>query len=201
MNTGTIGVLCTNLKCAESTPFSNTYCGCSSRARLVQALPRVVVGEAAAVLEACEDVGDLEQRVTTLDVVPDVDRLVALDHRVGAHPAPAVGSLLVGNADVAAFVIPLPTVERALDDLALDVAAETQMGAEMFAIGVHHGQSSRLRPPGHHFPAEVMHRVHVADGDLVGPCDLEPTGRLHRQRRLRHLNSFDWRVGCTGKGV
>src|SRR3954451_15852618 len=91
---------------------------------LVQARAWVVVGGAATVLKAREDVGDVEERFTPLGVMPDVDRVVAFHHWVDAHPAPAIGSTLVRDTDVAAFVIPLPTVEGAFDDLAFDVTAE-----------------------------------------------------------------------------
>jgi hypothetical protein len=158
--------------------------------RLVQGLAGVVIGQTAAVLEAGEDVGHIEERLTAFDVMPDVGRLVAFHHGVGTHLASAVGSLLVGDTDVATLVVPLPAVKGAFDDLAFDVAAETQVSAEVFAVGVHHRQPARLRTPGDHFAAEVVHRVYVAGGDLVGPRDLEPTGRLHRQRRFRHLSSF-----------
>ena len=151
-----------------------------------QALLRVVVGRGAGVAEAREDIGDIEVRLPAVDVMPDVHRLIAFGHRVGPHATSAVGSALVRDADIAAVVVPLPAVERALDDLALDVAAVAEMGAEVFAIGVHHGQPPRLRAPRDHVAVEVLHPVHVADVDLVGPRDLEPTGRFHRQWRLGH---------------
>src|SRR4051794_14130768 len=84
---------------------------------LVEARSWVVVGRAAAVVEAREDVGDVEERLTTLGVMPDVDGLIAFHHWVDAHPAPSIGPILIRDADVATFVIPLPTVEGALDHL------------------------------------------------------------------------------------
>lgn len=102
-------------------------------------LLRVVVGGAAAVGEGVEDVGCVEERRSALDVVPDPDRVVAFHHRIGRHPPAAVGPLLVRDAHVAAFGVPLPTVEGALDDLVDDVAAVAEMGAEVFAVRLHDG--------------------------------------------------------------
>ena len=147
---------------------------------------RVVVGEAAAVAESGEHVGDVEVGLASLHVVPDVDRLVALGHRIGADAPAPVGPVLVGDADVAALVVPLPAVKRTLDDLALDVTPETQVCAQVLAVGVHHGHPARMRPPRHHLLTEVRHPVDLADSDLGGPRDLEPSRRFHRQRRSRH---------------
>ena len=159
------------------------------QALAVQPLLRVVVADVAVVIESGEYVRHVEVRFTALDVVPDVDRLVALHHRIRADPFTAIGTILVGNADVAALLAPLPAVKRALQYLADDFAAETQVRAQMFAVSVHHGELAGLGPPGNHLLAEVLHLVYVADADLVGPCDLEPAGRFHRQRRLGHPSS------------
>ena len=105
-----------------------------------QPLLWVVVGGAAAVVEAREDVRRVEVGVAPLDVVPDVDRFVALNDRKGADASTPVRAVLIRNADVAAVVIPLPAVERALDDLALNVSAVSQVGAQVLAVGVHHRQ-------------------------------------------------------------
>ena len=156
----------------------------------IQPLLRVVVLGAAAVAERGEDVRRVEIRLTALDVVPDVDRGVALHHGVGADATAPVGPVLVGNADVSALLTPLPAVERALQHLADDRAAITQMRTEVLAVGVHHGELTGLGPPRDHLLPEVLHRVHVAHTDLVGPGDLEPAGWCHRQRRLSHAGSL-----------
>jgi hypothetical protein len=96
-------------------------------AQPVQGGGRVVVDLTAAVAESGEHVGDVEIGLAPLHVVPDVDRLVALGHRVGEDASAAVGPAFVGDADVAALVVPLPAVEWAFDDVALDVATESQM--------------------------------------------------------------------------
>ena len=122
-------------------PFSKHVLGMHLQAGAVQPLLGVVVGGGAGVAEAGEHIGHVEERIPTLLVVPDVDRLVALDDRERADPsAPAIGAVLVGDAHVAALVVPLPAVEWGLDDLALDVAAVAEMGAQVFAVGVHHGE-------------------------------------------------------------
>ena len=77
-------------------------------------------------------------------------------------------------------------MERALDDLALDVPAEPEVCTEVFAVGVHHGHPAGLRPPRDQLVSKYFIGVHGADADLVRPGDLEPSGRLHRERRLRH---------------
>jgi hypothetical protein len=134
---------------------------------MVKSTKDTVVCGAAAVFEAGEHIGRVEEGVATLDVVPDVDRLVALSDRIGAHPATSVRSRLIGDADVSALGVPLPTVERALDDLALDVSAEPEVCTEVFAVRVHHGHPAGLRPPRDQLGVEVLHCVHGADGDLV----------------------------------
>ncbi len=70
-------------------------------------------------------------------------------------------------------------MKRALQDLADDFAAEAQMRAEVFAVGVHHGELTGLSAPGDQLLAEVGHLVDVAHTDLVGPGNLEPAGRFH----------------------
>src|SRR6202043_3656000 len=110
---------------------------------------------AAAVVESGEDVRRLEEGCTPLDVVPDVDRFVALHHRIGADAPAAVRAILIRNADVATLVAPLPSVKRALQNVADDFAAEAQMRAEVFAVGVHHGELAGLGAPGDHLLAEV----------------------------------------------
>jgi len=152
----------------------------------VQPLLRVVAVRAAAVFERGEHVRRIEVRLAALDVVPDVDRVIALHHGVGADPPAAVGPVLVGDADVASLPAPLPPVEGALQHLADDLATVTQVRPKVFAVGVHRGELAGLGPPGDHLLVEVLHLDDVADADLVRPGDLEPSGRLHRQRRLSH---------------
>ena len=50
---------------------------------------------------------------------------------LGGDAAAAIWPVLVGNTDVAPLVVPLPAVERALDDLADHLAAIPEVGAEM----------------------------------------------------------------------
>ena len=152
----------------------------------VEPLLRVVVIEAAGVVETGEHIGSLEERIPAEFVVPDVYRRIAFGDGIGLDAAAAVGSILVGDAHVSPFVAPLPAVERALQNLAGDDAAETQVRPEVFAIGVHHRQLPGLGTPGDHLLTEVLHGVYPADGDLVGPRDLEPPRGLHRQWRLGH---------------
>ncbi len=154
-------------------------------------LLRVVIVDTAVLVETREDVGGFEERIAPLDVVPDVDGLIALDDRIGANAATPVWPILVGNADVAALVIPLPAVEGALDDLTVDVTAVAEMSAEVLAVGVHHGQLTGLRAPRDHLGVEVRHPADVTGLDLVGPGDLEPTCRLHRQRWLGHTQMIE----------
>ena len=105
--------------------------------------------------------------VAAVDVVPDVDRLVAFDDRERADAAAPVRPVLIRDADVAAVVIPLPSVERTLQDLPHHMSAVAEVGAEVLAVGVHDGQLSRLRTPRDQVATEVLHPVHVADLDLV----------------------------------
>ena len=133
----------------------------------VEPLLRVVVVGTAGVVEAREHVGGVEERVAPLDVVPDVDGFVALHDRVGTDATAAVGPILVGNADVAAVVVPLPAMEGTLDDVALHVAAVTQMRAQVLAVGIHHCQLTGFRAPGDHLRVEVLHPAHIAGLDLV----------------------------------
>ena len=93
--------------------------------------------------------------------MPDVDRVVAFHD--GERAAAPVGAILVWDANVAAALIPLPAVKRALQDLPHHVSAVSEVGAQVFAVGVHHGQLSRLCTPCDQFAAEVLHPVHVAD--------------------------------------
>src|SRR6202022_2749666 len=158
----------------------------------IQPLLRVVVVGAAVVIESGEHVRCLEIRLTTVHVVPDVDRLVALHHRIGANSPAAIGAILIRDTDVAALLAPLPSVKRALQGLPDDLAAVTQVCAEMFAVSVHHGELAGLGPPGNHLLVEVLHRVDIADADLVRPCTLEPAGRFHRQRRFSHVPCPSW---------
>src|SRR4029079_18670643 len=103
----------------------------------VQPLLRVVVVGTAAVCETREPVRCIEKRVAPLDVVPDVHGLVALDDGVRADATAPVGPILVGNAHIAALVVPLPPVEWALNDLALDVTTVAEVCAEMLAVSLH----------------------------------------------------------------
>ncbi len=144
----------------------------------------VILG--AAVGETCEYVRNVEIGVAAIDIVPDVDRFVAFRHRKRANTPPPIGSILVWDTHVAAVLVPLPAVERTHDSVALHMTAITQMGAEVFAIGIHHGQRARGGSPGHHLATEILHPVDVTGANLGGPCDLEPSRRLHRQRRLCH---------------
>src|SRR6478609_1041972 len=82
----------------------------------------VVVGGAAAVGETGEHVRRVEVGSTTVDVVPDVDRVVALDDREGSDAPATIGAVLIRDADVATVAVPLPPVERALQDLPDDVS-------------------------------------------------------------------------------
>src|SRR5690606_26595285 len=118
-----------------------------------------------AVAEGGEHVGRVEERFPAQQVVPDVDGLVALHHRIGLHPAAAVGPILIGDAHVAALGAPLPAVERALDHLAEHFSAEPEVRAEVLTVGVHHGHPAALRAPGPHLLAEVLHRADLADYD------------------------------------
>jgi hypothetical protein len=127
---------------------------------LEQRASRPVIGEAAAVPEAGEYVRRLEEWLPALGVMPDIDGLVAFNHRVGAYSATAVRPTFVGYADVAALGVPLPSVEGAFDDLDLNVTAEAQVRAEVFAVRVHHVDPARPSTPAHHFLAEVMHLVY-----------------------------------------
>ena len=145
----------------------------------VQPLLGVVVGDATAVGEARENVRRLEEWGASLDVMPDVDRFVALGHRVGAHAAAAVRARLIGDADVATLDVPLPAVEGALNHLADDVAAEAEVCSEVLAVGVHDRDLAGFGTPRDHLLAEVLHGVDVAQLDFVGPRDLEPSRRLH----------------------
>ena len=168
----------------------------------VEPLLRVILVDAAGVVEAREDVRRLEERVAPLDVVPDVHRLVALDRGIGADAATPVRAILIRDADVAAFLTPLPPVERTLQDLALHMSAVPEVGTKVLAVGIHHGELTRLCAPGDHLGVEILHPAHVAGLDLVGPRDLEPSGRLHRQRRLGHgLNHKGLNVKVRPPGV
>src|SRR5690606_20128613 len=118
---------------------------------------------------------------------PDPHRLVAFHHGIAADPAALVRMALVRDADVASLAIPLPPVEGADQILALHPAAVSEVGAEMFTVGVEYRDPTGCRSPGHHLAAEVLHLVHRTGGDLTAPGHLEPARRLHRQRRFRHL--------------
>jgi hypothetical protein len=152
----------------------------------IQSLLRIVAVGAAAVVEPGEDVRRVEVRFTAFDVVPEVDRLVAFHHRIGADSSAAIRAVLIRDADVAALLAPLPPVERTLQHLADDFAAETQVCAEVLAVGVHRGQLTGLGAPGNHLLAEVLHLVDITGADLVRPANLKPSGRFHRQRRFGH---------------
>ena len=71
---------------------------------------------------------------------------------------PRFGRSSYGMQTLRPSCVPLPTVERALDDLADDLAAEPEVGAEVFAVGVHHGHLAGLGPPGDQLLVEVLHR-------------------------------------------
>src|SRR5262249_61885929 len=90
--------------------------------------------------------------------------------------------------DMGAVRDQLPPGERGLWSLSSALAAVTEVGTEVFAVGIHHGEPAGLGPPSDQLLIEVLHLVDVADTDLSGPGDLEPSGRFHRQRRLSHLS-------------
>src|SRR3954454_14177531 len=98
----------------------------------IEPLLRVIGAHTAAVDEAREHVGCVEKRLPPLYVVPDVHRLVAFDDGVRPDAAAPVRPVLVRDTDVAALVIPLPAVERTLQDVALDVSSIPEMRAEGF---------------------------------------------------------------------
>ncbi len=161
----------------------------------------VVVGGSPVVAERLEHVGgDLEVGRSPFGVVPDPHRLVPFDDGIAADAPPLVGTAFVGNAHVAPLAVPLPAVERTHEVLAFDVAAVSQVCAEVLAVRVEHRDPSGLCPPRDHFAPEVLHPADGADLDLGAPGDLEPACRLHGQGWFRQFGppgSGAVPVGCV----
>ena len=182
VNSGMNGVLCTNLKCAKSTPFSIVL-RMQLQTRTVEGRGgnrRIVVVGGLTIGKISEYVGHIEIRFPALNVVPDPHGRIAFDGRIAADPAALLGAFSYGT-HIAAVGIPFQAVERADQILALDVPAVSEVRTEVLATGVEHRHPARCGPPGHHLPAEVLHLVDRTDGDLRRPGDLEPAGRFHRQ--------------------
>src|SRR5687767_12265129 len=68
-----------------------------------------------------------------------------------------------------------PRMERASDALRHDVAAYTQVRAEMHTVGVEHLRLTRLGPEQHKIQAEVSKRLQFSRRHLVRVGDDEPT--------------------------
>src|SRR6202011_6233709 len=104
--------------------------------------------------------------------------------RVGPHPAPFVGPVLVRDADVAALAVPHPAVKRALDPVCDDTAAVREAGAEMLTVRIEHLDVTAELSEGDEIPPEVVQGQHVGDGDVGAPGDLKPSGWGHARQGL-----------------
>ena len=83
--------------------------------------------------------GHVVERLPALGVVPGPHHLVALQRGVRARPGPCGDVRATAVGDLGArpgFAVEAPPVERAADALALDPAADGQVGAEMGTVGV-----------------------------------------------------------------
>jgi hypothetical protein len=69
-------------------------------------------------------------------------------------------------------------VKRAFDAVADDLAAVSDVSAEMAAVTRQHVEFARLVAVGDQVFAEVPQRPHLADGKLGRPADHEPAGDL-----------------------
>ena len=73
----------------------------------------------------------------------------------------------IGNfADHAGFII-TPGVKRALEVIAIDLAAIAHMGTKMPAIGIEHARLAILAAPDDQIAAEIAQRLDLADGEFA----------------------------------
>ena len=133
--------------------------------------------------ERVEHVGRGPRGGGAVTIMPEVDDVVALDHRPGAHPYRTVRPVLVRDADVVAVAIPLPAVKRTGDQFAADRATVSETPTHVRAVGVEGAQVPGLGAKDRHVLPEVLLRDDLADGKVGGPADLEPPCRLHHGLR------------------
>jgi hypothetical protein len=89
--------------------------------------------------------------------------------------------VLVGNARVLAFGIPLPAVEGTCNAIAFDFSAAPQVSAEVVAVSVEHRQFTGLTSKGDQIMAEVLHGFDLARSDFFAPTFWnQPVGFIER---------------------
>src|SRR6185295_90445 len=96
------------------------------------------------------------------------------EHRVGAGLRPGGNLVRIGNVLAGAGRIELPAMERADEVIALDLAAEAEVRAEVRAERVERSGLTIVTAEQHDVAAEVVHGLHFADGELVRIAELVP---------------------------
>src|SRR5690554_2217114 len=126
------------------------------------------------------DLGELPLGLFPFRVMPDHDEaarhlnMPARERGLSRHP------LRVGHLDAIAIRTKAPSVEGALNGLALYAAALTEMRAEVGAERVKDGKLARFGLKKNEILAEIFERNDIAGLNLVVIGDLEPAVRDRR---------------------
>ncbi len=134
------------------------------------------------------DLGHVVEGLGLLGVVPGPDHLVALDGRVrpGVGLGRDVRAVGVGDVDALAVDAEGPAVEGAAQALPLDLAADTQVRAQVRAVGVDEAGLARRRPVEDQVLGEQVERPGLARGQVGGPGHDEPAvGHGEREAAAR----------------
>ena len=122
--------------------------------------------------------GHLEERRLALQVVPDQDHGVALEHFPAVRLRARGNSLRVGNFDALTTDVEAPAVEGTLDGLTDHPAAHTEVRTQVRTVRIEHHGATGLGAEEHEIPREVVDPHDVAGRELV-------TGR-HREPAVGH---------------
>ena len=137
-------------------------------------------------------VGNIEVRRLAFCVVPNQHHVRELFGLPGRQLGLARHVLGVRHRGALPVGSELPSVERALDRTALDLASVSKVSAEVRTECVEHRKLALLRTPDDEVLAEVLQRFDVTRLDLVGVGDLEPAvGDRRGEKAVAHRQKIE----------
>jgi len=129
------------------------------------------------------DVWDLPRRLLAFDAsIPNEDEAVVLLYRVVLHAGARWDSLGVWHLDALATLVEAPRMKRTRDRLPNDLAAVSEVGAEVRAKSIMDHGLAALSAVEDHLAAEILDRPDIARLQLFRHSDDEPTTWIARKK-------------------
>ena len=147
---------------------------------------------------ALRHLGQLVERRGPLRVVPRHHHAVALEHRVGRQAGVLVQAPGVVDLRDASLAGEAPLVERALDQVADDLAAHGDVRAEVRAIGVLQVRTAVLVAPQREVAAEIAHGADLPRRQVGRIAHVEPAVG-NRKRKAAHARTLFWTGGRAAR--